>query len=62
MHATKLVNKKIIDFLQKIHAFENAHRLTSLVEKHHKPNRKRFSTLAMKGTAVLKNSTNKVCM
>ena len=34
MHATKLVNKKIIDFLSKIQAFENAHCLTSLGEEH----------------------------
>ena len=34
MHATKLVNKKIIDFFQKIEAFENAHHLTSLGEEH----------------------------
>ena len=61
MHATKLVNEKLLIFCKKYKHLKkrNAHCLTSLGKNIFIPNQEILLTLALKGIGVSKNSTIK---
>ena len=61
-YSTKLVNKKLLIFFKKYKHLEMHFAQTSWVKNIVIPNEKMLSTLALKGTGVLKNFTNKVIM
>ena len=62
MHATKLVNKKLWIFFKKYKHLKARIAYTSLAKNVFLPNEKIFSTPALKGTGVSKNSTDKAFM